>query len=96
MMIQSIHGIYTVQLPLSNGKVASMTGVCLDHITATFHGLPHLPASIGGDATHPGKLRSTMVFPKEAPSALFTSSFTCLNFLSFYPTLVDLSLLKTS
>ena len=34
-----------------------------------------------------------MVFPKEALSALFSSFFTCLNFLSFYPTLVDLSLL---
>ena len=30
-----------------------------------------------------------MVFPKEALSALFFSFFTCLNFLSFYLTLVD-------
>ena len=45
---------------------------------------------------HPGKLRSTMVFPKEALSALFSSFFTCLSFLSFYPTLVDLSLLTIS
>ena len=42
------------------------------------------------------KLRSTVVFPKEALSALFSSFFACLNFLSFYPTLVDLSLLTIS
>ena len=39
---------------------------------------------------------TSMVFPKEALSALFSSFFTCLNFLSFYLTLVDLSLLTIS
>ena len=42
------------------------------------------------------KLRSTMVFPKEALSALFSSFFTCLNFLSFYPTLVSLLAISRS
>ena len=37
-------------------------------------------------------IRNTMVFPKEALSALFSSFFICLNFLSFYLTFVDLTL----
>ena len=37
-----------------------------------------------------------MVFHKEDLSALISSFFTCLNFLSFYPTPVDLSLLTIS
>ena len=38
----------------------------------------------------------SQTIPKEALSALFSSFFTCLNFLSFYLTLVDFSLLTTS
>ena len=44
----------------------------------------------------PREIAITMVFHKEAISALFSSFFTCLNFLSFYPTLVDLPLLTIS
>ena len=42
------------------------------------------------------KLRSTMVFPKEALSVLYFSYSTCLNFPSLFLTLVDLSLLTIS
>ena len=48
------------------------------------------------DRTHPGKLRSTMVFPKEALSVLYFSYSTCLNFPSLFLTLVHLSLLMIS
>lgn len=40
IVTQSTHGIYTVKFPLSNGKSANMTGVCLDQITATFPQYP--------------------------------------------------------
>ena len=40
MTTQSPYGIYTVKLPLNDGKIATMTGVCLDQITATFPQYP--------------------------------------------------------
>ena len=32
----SNHGVYTVNIPLANGQLATMTGVCLDKLTQTF------------------------------------------------------------
>ena len=32
----SKHGIYTVNLPMANGQLATMTGMCLDKLTQTF------------------------------------------------------------
>ena len=37
---ESRHGIYTVKLPLFNGKEIQMTGVCLDQITSEFPRYP--------------------------------------------------------
>ena len=39
---KSHHGIFSVKLPLSNGKDATLTGVCIDKITETF---PFYPLS---------------------------------------------------
>ena len=36
----SKHGIYKVSIPLSNGELATMSGVCLDKITTTFPTYP--------------------------------------------------------
>ena len=40
MTVQSSHGIYSVRLPLRNSKEATMSGVCLDQITAAFPEYP--------------------------------------------------------
>ena len=37
---QSPHGVYKVRLPLHNGEDATMSGVCIDQITATFPNYP--------------------------------------------------------
>ena len=36
----SNHGIYSLKLPLHNGQLATMSGICLDQITATFPTYP--------------------------------------------------------
>ena len=40
LKMQSPHGIHTVKLPLRDGKTATMTGICLEKITATFPNYP--------------------------------------------------------
>ena len=37
---ESLHGIYTVNLPLFNGEEAQLSGVCLDQITTAFPDYP--------------------------------------------------------
>ena len=48
---QSLHGIYTVNIPLFNGKSASLSGVCLDKITTTFPTYP-LQGKVETDIHH--------------------------------------------
>ena len=35
-IVVSEHGLFTVYLPLRNGRNAVLTGICLDKITSTF------------------------------------------------------------
>jgi len=65
----SKHGIYTVKIPLYDGEVASMSGICLDRITSQFPMYPlgevekdvcNAYRRVGGDLKQLPKLPTTI------------------------------------